>query len=583
MVATGFPPERVPGYALPVPTLPAAAQVLARHHPDAWPEIEGALAEAMPGQALAAWLRQAGHRPAGTGDESLLAGAAQTVEATAAWEAARLQAPGLVITGDELTYGQASLLAAQRWLIAGTGGSSYTSAELILDANPDAEVVMVGIGAREPVRNIPLYTSLTRAHVAAHGGDGRLTVVDGQPLLGQIQTAQRAGRPIFRVRGYEGDACVACLGRAGILPAAVNPLAGWAYRQRGQVAGELMYDDGQYLGYRLQFAAAGERYAVEITGAASRALPTELFPADILRRVAREWQHETPPETGNVPGGYVATAVQAHRYHQARTPAWRNDFPGGFAAVPQPPAGGPAREPAAGRARVWGPAEAVPQADEIGGRLRHRDGDNYIVRISVHGGPAISRPLPGASPAPWPPLMMADGTIPHDRRAAMTATTNPRRDTQGPLAARSAREIQLYLDLHPCECGAARPRDSQELRDGGDGGFTSVYAGTCPGCGHQWSVSFGLPASPPPAGRIGGAEPSAIIDPGEWLLLSDQDADVPASAGLLSPEDRAQLGRAADELGEVASPSPLGVIASLTARSLPAWGAPCTTDSPAAS
>jgi hypothetical protein len=323
VIATGFPPERVPGYALPVPTLPAAAQVLGRHHPDAWPEIAGALAGAAPGQALAAWLGQSGSRLPGPGHDRLLASAVQTVEATAAWEAARLRAPGLVMMGDDLSHGRASPLAARRWLIAGTGGLAYTSAEIILDANPDADVVIVGIGAREPVRNTPQYASVTRTHVAAAGGDGRLHVVDGQPLLGQVQTAREAGRAVFRVQGCQGDACVACLGRAGILPAAVAPLAGWAYAGRGRVDGELMYDGSQrYLGYRLRFTAAGARYEAEVTGAASRVLPTELFPPDILRRAAREWLSEIPPESGNVPGGFLATAMQAHRYAAARAGAW---------------------------------------------------------------------------------------------------------------------------------------------------------------------------------------------------------------------------------------------------------------------
>jgi hypothetical protein len=86
----------------------------------------------------------------------------------------------------------------------------------------------------------------------------------------------------------------------------------------------------------------------------------------------------------------------------------------------------------------------------------------------------------------------------------------------------------------------------------------SVHAGTCPGCGQQWSVTFSLPATPPPAGRIGRAEPSAIIDPGEWLFLSEQAAGVPADGGLLSPGDRARLALAADTADEVAKFIPPG-------------------------
>jgi hypothetical protein len=134
----------------------------------------------------------------------------------------------------------------------------------------------------------------------------------------------------------------------------------------------------------------------------------------------------------------------------------------------------------------------------------------------------------------------------------------PLSGARGPLPARSAAEAHLYLILHPCECGAPRPHGSQELREGGDGGLVTVHAGTCPGCGRRWSVVFTLPASAPLPGCIGGTESSAIIDPGEWFWLSEQDAGVPAGGGPLSPDDRARLGRAADETDEVAKFIPPG-------------------------
>ena len=134
----------------------------------------------------------------------------------------------------------------------------------------------------------------------------------------------------------------------------------------------------------------------------------------------------------------------------------------------------------------------------------------------------------------------------------------PLSGARGPLPARSAAEAHLYLVLHPCECGTARPHGSQELREGAGGGLMSVHAGTCPGCGRPWSVAFSLPASAPLPGRIGGTEPSAIIGPGEWFWLSEQDAGVPAGGGPLSPGDRARLSRAADETDEVAKFIPPG-------------------------
>jgi hypothetical protein len=216
-------------------------------------------------------------------------------------------------------------------------------------------VVMMGLGAREPVRNTPQYSAVTRAHVADAGGDGRLTVVtDPATLLGRVGTRQEAGGAVFQMLGHEGDAVVACLGRAGILPAAVEPLTGWARSLQGQVDGELMYDDSmQYLGYRAQFTAGGETYGAEITGAASRVLPTELFGRDTLRRAAGEWLHETPPETGNVPGGYLATALQADRYLTARNAAWT----GLGAAGPVPPLPAPAARRRAGA--VHGPGRTA--------------------------------------------------------------------------------------------------------------------------------------------------------------------------------------------------------------------------------
>ena len=139
-----------------------------------------------------------------------------------------------------------------------------------------------------------------------------------------------------------------------------------------------------------------------------------------------------------------------------------------------------------------------------------------------------------------------------------TGGQQSRDDAQALLPARSAAEMHLFLDLHPCDCGAARQRGVQELREGGNGGLMSVYAGTCTGCGRQWSVAFSLPESPPPADRIGGSEPSAIIDPGEWLWLSDQDASIPAG-GPARPGDRARLGRAAAEHDEAAKFIPPGL------------------------
>lgn len=138
---------------------------------------------------------------------------------------------------------------------------------------------------------------------------------------------------------------------------------------------------------------------------------------------------------------------------------------------------------------------------------------------------------------------MADipcGPRPRDRETAL-------------LPARSATEAQLYLDLHPCGCGTARLRSTQDLRADGNGSFISVYEGACSGCGRQWRAAFILPASLPVVGLIGGREPSQIIDPGEWLWLSDRDA-----SGAAGPEAPALLDRAAAAAEEAAKFIPAG-------------------------
>ncbi|WFE25977.1 hypothetical protein O7623_21800 [Solwaraspora sp. WMMD791] len=101
-------------------------------------------------------------------------------------------------------------------------------------------------------------------------------------------------------------------------------------------------------------------------------------------------------------------------------------------------------------------------------------------------------------------------------------------------AARSSAEARLYLDLHPCDCGEARFTPQVEVVALADGDLATRYQGNCAGCGTAREFLFRLPAEPlrPAAGAAfayGGPEPSRLIDPGEWLAVADQYADlVPA-------------------------------------------------------
>lgn len=127
---------------------------------------------------------------------------------------------------------------------------------------------------------------------------------------------------------------------------------------------------------------------------------------------------------------------------------------------------------------------------------------------------------------------------------------------QCPPLARTSLEARLYLDLHPCACGAATA-----LEDGAilttSGGLTSRVWGTCPGCGTYREFVFRTPGpiTTPDVGVVtfGDGTPSELLDPGEWLWVADQYAD--ASGGDTSELDpkarRAARQRAATAVAAV--------------------------------
>ncbi|WP_369233938.1 hypothetical protein AB5J56_19105 [Streptomyces sp. R21] len=97
------------------------------------------------------------------------------------------------------------------------------------------------------------------------------------------------------------------------------------------------------------------------------------------------------------------------------------------------------------------------------------------------------------------------------------------------LIARSTQEAHLYMDLHACECGATEFAREHRLEER-DGALVAVYEGACPQCGRVRSFAFVMTDELPPAPpAFGGAEPSGIIDPGEFLWVADQ---VGTDAGL---------------------------------------------------
>ncbi|WP_237744823.1 hypothetical protein [Kribbella catacumbae] len=101
------------------------------------------------------------------------------------------------------------------------------------------------------------------------------------------------------------------------------------------------------------------------------------------------------------------------------------------------------------------------------------------------------------------------------------------RDGMAFAVARTRDEAHLYLELQPCpDCGSAEAPWEHALIEV-DGSLTISYAAVCPGCGAEREYLFGLPARETPAGSwptFGGAEPSELLDAGQWLAIADQVA-----------------------------------------------------------
>jgi len=117
-------------------------------------------------------------------------------------------------------------------------------------------------------------------------------------------------------------------------------------------------------------------------------------------------------------------------------------------------------------------------------------------------------------------------------------------------------EACLYMDLHPCECGAATVlEDGTMLKT--SGGLTSRFWGTCPACGTYREFVFRTPEpiTMPRVGFVtfGDGTPSELLDPGEWLWVADQYASTSGvdTSGLDPRARRAARQRAATAVAAV--------------------------------
>ncbi len=111
-----------------------------------------------------------------------------------------------------------------------------------------------------------------------------------------------------------------------------------------------------------------------------------------------------------------------------------------------------------------------------------------------------------------------------------------------PLA-RTNEEAYLYMELHPCECGAT---DFDATSSVGQvaGGWVSRYVGRCTECGRDRAFEFRQPdeiAVPTGAAWATGTRPSELLDPGEWLYVADTYGSTGTDPAELSSVQRAQV------------------------------------------
>ncbi|MFE2436943.1 hypothetical protein ACFXA8_20015, partial [Streptomyces sp. NPDC059409] len=356
--------------------------------------------------------------------------ARETVEATAKWEQATAEAPGRVLLGDEVGDGAYDPTVADNWVIAGIGGGAIANTEIILEGNPNARVTMVGTAAPWVLHNDSQYLAMRRQYDAELGGNGRLVTVPNQ-RLGAVETVRTPdGGVRLKARDVEGDAYVACLGRVARLPQAADTLDAWARQQGGQVKGELLFDRSeQYLGYRLHFQAGDRQHTVDVTGAASRMLPGNVFSEKDMARLAVVDRRTAPPESGNVAAGFMATALQGS--HLAKHRAEQSGNAPTARTGTTPPAAGTGTTPVAG-------AGSTPVAgagtNPIAGAARLQSGRRPSGPGTAPGtGPAGGGPStpprlpkppqpgggggapPGGPAAPPPPARAARGSGPGAR------------------------------------------------------------------------------------------------------------------------------------------------------------------------
>ena len=95
---------------------------------------------------------------------------------------------------------------------------------------------------------------------------------------------------------------------------------------------------------------------------------------------------------------------------------------------------------------------------------------------------------------------------------------------------RTSAEAHMYMDQQPCTCGdIGFDRQSAVMTEGDV--LCSRYFGKCRTCGTMREFIFELPPKQRPITNqveFGGSDPSRLLDPGEWMAISDSYAKLEA-------------------------------------------------------
>ena len=186
-----------------------------------------------------------------------------------------------------------------------------------------------------------------------------------------------------------------------------------------------------------------------------------------------------------------------------------------------------------------------------GTRLFHQApvGERPVKRPATGAG--VATPSAGAAR----PLASGPARAPATAPRAAAAPAPPADEI---LPIRSVAEEHLYMDFHPCSCGEADWSNLKQSLQMIGPTMASVFMGPCRRCGTPRLFQFHVlePTAHPKDGSFGGPEPSAILDPGQWLEASDRWAKaVPGSAKNLDTTAKRRAGatlqKAASAMEEV--------------------------------